>query len=584
MNIDKAPGQQSWFGAASKRALDIFASITSILLLSPLFLFIAYRIKRNSPGPIYYFGPRAGRNGKTFRIIKFRTMHERPESFQGPRLTAQDDPRITTVGRLLRDSKLNELPQLWNVLIGDMSLVGPRPEDPEIVKDWPDEVRREILSVRPGITSPASVLYRDEESLLTSGKLMETYLHDILPSKLRLDQLYVRHHSFWTDLDIVFWTLLVLLPRITLAAPAERQIFIGPLSRLMERHVRWFIADLLVTMAAMGIMGLIWRSVAPLNIGLPISLVLAFGFAGLFSTVNALLGVNRISWSRANAVDALDLLPGVGLATLLALLLNNFMPLAIIDFLYVGKEPITWGNPILPPGLILTAAALSFIGFVALRYRERLLSGVATRWLALRGEKNAAQERVMIIGGGETGQFAAWMLNNGRYAGALRVVGFVDDDMFKQDVRIRGLKVVGQRSNIPALVKRYDVGILIFAIHNINAIERKQVLEICASTPARLFLFPDIPAALSGVLVRAQADGSQGMYRRQAGGSPTGALPCDMCLIKVSPMKVDGWLANLEQITSSGDLGAVHEEIQALRGQLRSDASFQRAANLEEQD
>ncbi len=93
-------------------------------------------------------------------------MREFEESYQGPRVTAQDDPRVTSVGRWLRDTKLNELPQFWNVLVGDMSLVGPRPEDPEIGKTWPSDVRTEVLSVRPGITSPASVLYRNEENLI----------------------------------------------------------------------------------------------------------------------------------------------------------------------------------------------------------------------------------------------------------------------------------------------------------------------------------------------------------------------------------------------------------------------------------
>jgi lipopolysaccharide/colanic/teichoic acid biosynthesis glycosyltransferase len=117
---------------------------------------------------------------------------------------------------------MNELPQLWNVLVGDMSLVGPRPEDPEIAKGWDPDVRAEVLSVRPGVTSPASVLYRNEETLLQTDQVMSTYLDSILPSKLRLDQLYVRHHSFWLDLDILLWTFLVLLPRLGGYTPPKR--------------------------------------------------------------------------------------------------------------------------------------------------------------------------------------------------------------------------------------------------------------------------------------------------------------------------------------------------------------------------
>src|SRR5512138_750044 len=143
----------------ARRMLDIFLALFGLLVLSPLFLLIGIAIKRSSPGPVYYWGPRAGKDGKPFRILKFRTMYERKESYDGPKVTAENDPRVTPLGRILRQTKINELPQLWNVLIGDMSMVGPRPEDPTIASEWPEEVQREVLSVRPGITSPASIVY-----------------------------------------------------------------------------------------------------------------------------------------------------------------------------------------------------------------------------------------------------------------------------------------------------------------------------------------------------------------------------------------------------------------------------------------
>ena len=177
------------------RARDIFIASVGLIFLSPLFVFIAIKIKRDSPGPVFYRGPRVGKDGVPFKILKFRTMYENSASYQGPRITGENDSRVTKVGSWLRETKLNELPQLWNVLTGDMSLVGPRPEDPEIAKTWPQELRREILSIRPGITSPASVLFRDEETMLSSDFLMETYLGAIQPNKLRLDQLYVRCFS-----------------------------------------------------------------------------------------------------------------------------------------------------------------------------------------------------------------------------------------------------------------------------------------------------------------------------------------------------------------------------------------------------
>ncbi|HEX2698233.1 MAG TPA: sugar transferase, partial [Anaerolineales bacterium] len=214
--------------AIFKRCLDILASILGLILLSPLFLMIAIMLKRESPGPVFFRGPRLGKNGRVFQILKFRTMYERPESYRGSRLTAKGDPRITPLGHWLRDTKLNELPQLWNVLCNEMSFVGPRPEDPEIAATWPQDARREILSIRPGITSPASVLYHDEESLLPTEDLMASYFKSILPNKLRLDRLYVRNHSFIADLDIILWTLAVLIPRMAKQRIPEGFLFAGP--------------------------------------------------------------------------------------------------------------------------------------------------------------------------------------------------------------------------------------------------------------------------------------------------------------------------------------------------------------------
>src|SRR5919198_1449881 len=155
------------FGRIIKRLFDIVFSALGLLLLLPFFIYIARLVRGDSNGPAFYWGSRVGLGGKPFRMLKFRTMYESGESYDGPRVTCKQDTRITPIGHWLRDSKINELPQLWNVLRGDMSFVGPRPEDPEIVKTWPEEAHKEILTVQPGITSPASILYHDEETLIS---------------------------------------------------------------------------------------------------------------------------------------------------------------------------------------------------------------------------------------------------------------------------------------------------------------------------------------------------------------------------------------------------------------------------------
>ena len=172
------------------RLVDLLASGLGLLLLSPFFLLIGMTIKRESPGPIFYHGKHAGKGGKPFWILKFRTLFEDQDSYNGPKVTAQDDPRVTPQGSWLRHTKLNELPQLWNVLKGEMSLVGPRPEDYDIAMAWSEEVQNEVLAVRPGVTSPTSVVYRDEESLLSQEGLMDSYLNQALP---------VEQASLWLD-------------------------------------------------------------------------------------------------------------------------------------------------------------------------------------------------------------------------------------------------------------------------------------------------------------------------------------------------------------------------------------------------
>lgn len=534
----------------AKRALDIAAAAIGLILLAPWFLWIGWRIRRDSPGPALYRGWRVGKNGRRFQILKFRTMKECPESYRGTKVTGKDDPRITPLGRRLRDTKVNELPQLWNVLTGDMSLVGPRPEDPDIVATWPEPLRHEVLAVRPGITSPASVLYRDEETLLKSGNVMRTYLQSVLPSKLRLDQLYVRHRSFWLDLDVLFWTMFILLPMLRSFAPKEDLLFLGPISRFAGRYLNWFVVDTLVTFAAIGIAGLAWRLAGPLDVGwLPATLV-GFGFALLFSLTGALLGMNRIAWSHAGTSEVFGLLLSTALAGAMAYLANS-----------KWTEP-----PRLPPGLIVIASALALAGFVLVRYRSRLASAVAGRWLSRMGGALGARECVLIVGSGYTGQFIAWLLSNGSSVGVFHVVGFVDDDLYKQGLRYHGIGVIGRRSDIRPLVEKHDVGIIVFAIHNIQPAERERVLAICHSTAARVVMVPDIVGALNAVVTEHTHAPS---VAQAAPPEPVAEETVAFAAPGVSPLQAELWLADLECAAKAGDLAAVSDRIRMMREGLQ---------------
>ncbi len=561
-----------------KRALDILVSGIGLLLLAPFFAWVGLRIRRDTPGPVFYHGLRVGQEGKVFRILKFRTMREPTERETVPKITARDDPRITPFGRWLRDSKVNELPQLWNVLKGEMSLVGPRPEDPHIASSWPAEAAQEILSLRPGITSPASVLYHDEETLLESARLMDTYLGEILPSKLRLDQLYVRHHSFWGDVDILFWTLMIMLPRKGSQEPPESSLFLGPFTRLMRRHVSWFVMDLLTSLANFILAGLFYRTLGPLHVGWGSALLLALIFALLYSLVNAALHVNRVVWSRARAADAFDLLPGVMISLAVTLLLNNLLPAQWLGIPQAGENTpgvtlTPWGTrALVPNGMLILSAGLSLVGFLATRYRTRLLTGAASRWVSLRGVEKKGLEKVLIVGGGETGQMAAWMLSNGKYALSLQVIGLVDDDLYKQDSRIHGLDVLGGREDIPELVAKHDVGIIIFAIHNISDEDRQRLYNICQQTQARVFMFPDIPAALQNISSRTNGHknghngNGNGNGKKNASGELLVAdLAGSLFAAGIAPEKIDSWLKQLEETMQSGDASEALQQIQIIR-------------------
>ncbi|KPJ73542.1 hypothetical protein AMJ48_01155 [Parcubacteria bacterium DG_74_1] len=190
-----------------KRLFDIIFSVLGMILASPLFLAIAILIKRESPGPVFYRGERAGKDGKPFRIFKFRTMIVDAEKVGGAS-TAGDDPRLLKVGRFLKNYQLDELPQLINVLKGEMSFVGPRPEVKVYVNMMTFEERKTILSVKPGVTDLAS-LWNFHEGEVLKGSLdpEKTYMEKIRPEKIRLQIEYVKNHSFLLDLKIVIKTI-----------------------------------------------------------------------------------------------------------------------------------------------------------------------------------------------------------------------------------------------------------------------------------------------------------------------------------------------------------------------------------------
>jgi lipopolysaccharide/colanic/teichoic acid biosynthesis glycosyltransferase len=190
-----------------KRLFDIFFSLAGLVLISPLFIVIAFFVKAGSKGPVFYLQNRVGLNAKQFKLFKFRTMY--PEADKKGLLTVGGrDPRVTPTGYFLRKYKLDELPQLLNVLLGDMSLVGPRPEVEKYVALYNPE-QQQVLKVRPGITDYASIAYFQENELLSKSSNPEkTYIEEVMPAKLQLNLKYINEAGLLTDVKLILKTVL----------------------------------------------------------------------------------------------------------------------------------------------------------------------------------------------------------------------------------------------------------------------------------------------------------------------------------------------------------------------------------------
>jgi lipopolysaccharide/colanic/teichoic acid biosynthesis glycosyltransferase len=198
--------ESSWWRIGGKRAFDIGVAAIALVVLSPLLAILAIAVRLDSKGPALFRQERVGKNFRPFRILKFRTMVVDAPKLGGPLTAGDHDPRITRSGRFLRATKLDELPQLINVLQGDMSFVGPRPEVAKYVDVFRDQYKK-LLSVRPGITDPSSLRYRNEGSLLAASNDPESlYLNQILPDKIRLSGEYVDSLSFRSDFAIIVST------------------------------------------------------------------------------------------------------------------------------------------------------------------------------------------------------------------------------------------------------------------------------------------------------------------------------------------------------------------------------------------
>jgi FlaA1/EpsC-like NDP-sugar epimerase len=285
-----------------------------------------------------------------------------------------------------------------------------------------------------------------------------------------------------SDLDIIFWTLAVLLPRLASSRIPEGNLFGGPISRFVRFNISWLAVDFIVALLGITLVGVIWRSTGPLELGLGRAILLAVVLAASFGFVNTLMGLNRVVWSRAVPEDMFGIVFSTGLVT------------AIISILQVAVQRFEILPP-LAPELIFTMGLVVLIGVVATRYRWRLLTGFAGFWLSRRNSFSVG-ERVLILGSGDESQFATWLLRRDLFQRAFTIIGIIDDDPLKQGMRFDGSWVIGTSADLSMLVKKHDVGLIMFAVPRLNPEEHTKLMNLCVDLNVRILLISDMLRAL----------------------------------------------------------------------------------------
>lgn len=435
-------------GSFGKRLFDVVVSAVCLVVLTPLLLVLALAIKLDSPGPVFYRGWRAGMGNREFRLIRFRTM-VRGAHKQGPPITQLGDPRVTRFGRWLRSHKLDRLPELINVLRGELSLVGPLPEDPSFVALYTAE-QLQVLEVQPGMTGPAALAFTDEEWILalspsTGGS---EYLRSILPVKLELDLAYVTHHGFRSDLSIMLASALRLIP--------------GP----RPSRGRWLLID--VATAAIAFLAaavLRWLDLGS-NVDWSAVLLWAGPIALVFAIANRIVHLDRSEWSRPSMHDLGGLVLSVS-----------------------GAATVTLAADLAAPGLgvaaphrgeIVIGAVICLAGFMMVRY----VSGPLTMAVGKLAGGHLHPQRTIIFGAGETGRLAAWRLLTEESHRPYKLLGFIDDDPAKKGLRLHGASVLGDRTQMVDIVERLQVELIVIAISERTPL--REVVAIAQQTPARL--------------------------------------------------------------------------------------------------
>ena len=449
--------------AALRRALDITTALIGLVLLSPILILLSLWVKLTSKGPVFYRARRVGQEGRGFHLLKFRTMVAEADKI-GPGLTLDHDPRITSTGQRLRSHRLDELPQLWNVLVGDMSLVGPRPEDPRYVAHYTEE-QRESLKSRPGVTGPAQIAFRNEpERLRTASDPEGIYLREIMPAKLAIDLEYLGRRTVWTDLGVIFNTLRIYV--------GNRILVVLDVGSLALSYVLAF-AIRFDNVMFFDQFGLYWMAFFPILI--------------IKLAVFEAMGLYRRLWRYASVRELLSVVWAVALSSLLC---GVFI---LVLWLWPASTFVTgFPRSVIFIDAMLTLLLVGGVRFVARWQQETQRPTAARDGAGVTGDRPA-----LIVGAGDAGAMAAReMLRNPQLG--YHLIGFLDDDPDKLGLRIHGVPVIGALADLARCVQELRVRQVLIAMPTAPGAAVRRVVELAQDAAVEIRTLPGYYELIGG--------------------------------------------------------------------------------------
>ena len=460
----------TWWQAIIKRALDLILGGAGVVILLPVGLLVALAVALDSAGPAIYGARRVGRGGREFTMWKFRSMARGADAV-GPAVTGSYDFRVTRVGAFLRRTKLDELPQLLNVLAGQMSMVGPRPESPRYVALWSPE-ERDVLHVRPGVTGPTQVAYIDEEEQLL-GDPDAVYETDVMHAKLAMDLEYVRSFSLRRDLAILWQTLVRVLSAGERRSNRPRRRFTLS-ERLSAAHLGPVLLD-----AALGAL------MAALAVGLRIdrnNILAAVGTYWVFVPMAAV--VRPAGFALAGAYLRIWRYPTVSDVALVVSSLaagSLVMTIAIFVVMQPWQFPGTTGFP-------RSALIIEFVLSILVLGGARFASRVRQEGLDVADDPRPAgpPRPVLIYGAGEAGALLVREMRRNRLL-RMDPVAFLDDDRAKRGQHIYGVEIAGGADDLPKVVAEREASEVIVALPRISGPELRKIVALsdAAGVPVR---------------------------------------------------------------------------------------------------